>query len=176
MTLEQFWHIIEMTKLIAVKDGFQQKDILIQILCQYPIADILDFDYLHETAIRRANTSHLWAVSCVVHDGCSDDCFDHFRSWLIAQGQKTFELALEFPDSLVETIKLYIAGGEPASQGIWGVCEMAYKRQTGRDDYWDLYRQKWANSTPEVEVVFDWDDTEESLRSIIPNVFAEFGM
>ncbi|WFE14091.1 DUF4240 domain-containing protein [Bacillus atrophaeus] len=28
-------------------------------------------------------------------DGCSDDTFDYFRGWLIAQGKETFEEVLD---------------------------------------------------------------------------------
>ena len=28
-------------------------------------------------------------------DGCSDDTFDYFRGWLIAQGKETFEKVLD---------------------------------------------------------------------------------
>jgi hypothetical protein len=35
-----------------------------------------------------------------MNGGCSDDGFEYFRAWLLAQGRDTFEKALEDPDTL----------------------------------------------------------------------------
>jgi hypothetical protein len=32
-------------------------------------------------------TWHLWNVAYIMRGGCSDDAFEHFRSWIIAQGE-----------------------------------------------------------------------------------------
>jgi hypothetical protein len=35
-------------------------------------------------------TNPLWAAAYVINGGCSDDGFDYFRGWLIAQGREVF--------------------------------------------------------------------------------------
>jgi Protein of unknown function (DUF4240) len=39
-----------------------------------------------------------------MNGSASDDGFDYFRGWLISQGRKIFEAALENPDSLADVI------------------------------------------------------------------------
>jgi hypothetical protein len=36
----------------------------------------------------------------VINGGCSDDCFDYFRAYLISHGREVFEAAIADPDSL----------------------------------------------------------------------------
>jgi hypothetical protein len=45
----------------------------------------------------------LWGAAHVIRlGGCSDDGFDFFRGWLIAQGRTVFERAVVDPDTLAE--------------------------------------------------------------------------
>ncbi|GAA2365053.1 DUF4240 domain-containing protein [Dactylosporangium salmoneum] len=45
---------------------------------------------------------NLWGAAYLVKGGCSDDAFDYFRGWLVAQGRSTWERALRDPDTLAE--------------------------------------------------------------------------
>ncbi len=82
------------------------------------------------------------AVTTIMMNGCSDDSFDYFRGWLIAQGKDVYHAALRDPDSLVdvEAVKLFAqevkeSGGmtplkgyyeEPRFEGILAVADYAY--------------------------------------------------
>ena len=43
-------------------------------------------------------------LAFIVNGGASDDGFDYFRGWLIAQGREVFEGTLAKPDSLADVI------------------------------------------------------------------------
>jgi hypothetical protein len=45
---------------------------------------------------------NLWGAAYLMKGGCSDDAFDYFRAWLVAQGRGTWERALRDPDTLAE--------------------------------------------------------------------------
>ncbi len=45
---------------------------------------------------------NLWGAAYLMKGGCSDDAFDYFRGWLLAQGRSTWERALRDPDTLAE--------------------------------------------------------------------------
>ena len=64
-----------------------------------PLWDLLSVSY----------RNNLWAAAYVMNGGASDDGFDYFRGWLIAQGRETFERALTDPDSLA-TLSVVIDG------------------------------------------------------------------
>ena len=58
--------------------------------------------------------------------GCSDDGFEYFRCWLIAQGERVFNAALANPETLVNR-------AEPESEGegmLYAAAE-AYESRTG---------------------------------------------
>src|SRR3712207_513805 len=44
----------------------------------------------------------LWAAAYLINGGCSDEGFDHFRGWLIANGRETLARAVRDPDSLAD--------------------------------------------------------------------------
>ncbi|WP_432989074.1 DUF4240 domain-containing protein [Dactylosporangium sp. CA-233914] len=46
--------------------------------------------------------STLWGAAYLMRGGCSDDAFDYFRGWLVAQGRSTWERAVRDPDTLAE--------------------------------------------------------------------------
>lgn len=47
-------------------------------------------------------TNPLWVAAYIANGGCSDDGFDYFRGWLIAQGREAFERVVADPDALAE--------------------------------------------------------------------------
>ena len=49
-----------------------------------------------------AHDWNLWGAAYLMKGGCSDDAFDYFRGWLVAQGRRTWERALRDPDTLAE--------------------------------------------------------------------------
>src|ERR1700730_10519523 len=59
---------------------------------EQPLWDMMDVSYLDK----------LRGAAYLVHGGASDDAFDYFRGWLIAQGRAVFERALADPDSLAD--------------------------------------------------------------------------
>jgi len=94
-------------------------------------------------------------------NGCSDDSFDYFRGWLIAQGKDVYLAALHDPDSLadVETVKRFAqevkeSGGmmplkgyyeEPCFEEILAVANYAYQRKTGNVGF---YRYAFNSTLP----------------------------
>ena len=70
----------------------------------------------------------LWdAAKIFREDGCSDDSFSYFRSWLIVQGKDVYMAALADPDSLADVEPYADCFFETAGY----VGAYAYKRLTG---------------------------------------------
>ena len=81
-----------------------------------------------------ANKYGLWSVAALIKEnGCSDDRFIDFRSWLVAQGKTVYMAALENPDSLAE-VEQY---GDCEFEMLSYVGNDAYVELTGRDVYED---------------------------------------
>jgi len=99
MTRADFWKLVE-TSRRGAEDVDDQMGKLHHLLVQLPTEDILGFDTCFQECIRDAYTQELWAAAYIVNGGCSDDGFDYFMGWLIAQGRKSFEDVLADPEKL----------------------------------------------------------------------------
>lgn len=101
MTKKQFWEHIEKSRR---RDADAHAERLVKRLANLPVKEILDFDCLWEAADSAAYTWNMWGAAYIINGGCSDDCFDYFRGWLILRGRKAFEAALKDPDSLADVV------------------------------------------------------------------------
>ena len=93
----------------------------------------------------------------------SDDSFLYFRSWLVAQGQRVFEAALEDPDSLASTPEV-----EPLAawdESVRFAASKAFEQLTGQSIY-DYVREFDGDAEAEY---FDWQQyTPEVLAQRFP--------
>jgi hypothetical protein len=62
------------------------------------VAFMLRYDVLGA----RSYDWNLWGAAYLMKGGCSDDAFDYFRGWLVAQGRHVWERAVQDPDTLAE--------------------------------------------------------------------------
>jgi hypothetical protein len=115
------------------------------------------YSYLEQQAalMQQSYTWDLWGAAYVANGGCSDDGFDYFRGWLIAQGQAAFERALRDPDSLADLI------AEPDTsdcEDMIGAPVLAYKDVTG------AYPDGPRTELPALGPGWDFDDEAEMSR------------
>src|SRR5438105_2559389 len=101
----QFWQLVDAARATGGSDADGVAAALTLALRQLPPEEIVAFDDLLWEQLARSYHWDLWAGAYVLNGGCSDDCFDYFRGWLIAQGQAVFEAALRDPDSLVDIVE-----------------------------------------------------------------------
>jgi hypothetical protein len=135
------------------------------LLVQLPVEDILEFDTCFQECIRDAYTWELWAAAYLVNGGCSDDGFDYFMGWLVAQGRKAYEAVLSGPETLCELV-------EPDDivecERMWSAAAVAYEAKTVKDDFYKIAkgvtRQLRGKS---------WD--EETVGQLYPKLARKFG-
>ena len=101
MTEDDFWNIIELTRSESQSDQVAK---LTSQLQQQEAEQILAFHIIYDIVHGKANRTNLAAAANLINDGISDDGFDYFRDWLIAQGRTIFQAALADPDSLADVI------------------------------------------------------------------------
>src|SRR6266702_1273798 len=100
MDRDEFWTLIEAARAAGGDDCRQQTAHLVAALQQRSVDDILAFDRILYELMAESYRWDLWGAAYVINGGCSDDGFDYFRGWLIAQGEQVFAAALQDPDSL----------------------------------------------------------------------------
>ncbi len=118
MNKEQFWEIIDAAREKA-GDWKQMYEPLREALSNLEASDIVHWRQILYEYQGLSDRDELRAAIAVMQGGCSDDGFEYFRGWLVAQGKDVFMNALENPDSL--------AGAEAAQ---------AYGREQFEAEYW----------------------------------------
>jgi len=123
----QFWALIKDANQASRGDVEAEVDLLLPKLASLPPGDILDFQRLLDEQMAESYTWDLWAAAYIINGGCSDDCFEYFRGWLIAQGELVFQAALRDPESLAD-----VADPEVECERMLYVAQGAFERATGR--------------------------------------------
>jgi Protein of unknown function (DUF4240) len=112
----------------------------------------------------------LWAAAYLINGGCSDDGFEYFRCWLIAQGRHVFERSLADPDALADAEAIRAA--PPGSARLDGesmlyIAMRAYRAVTGEE----IPREAFTAYRRELENDWDFDDWAE-MNQRLPRLTA----
>jgi hypothetical protein len=163
MDKSQFWQLIEKSK-NKRGDCEAQTAKLEQLLGKLGADDIISFDQIFAELRIESYRHDLWAVAYIVNGGCSDDGFEYFRCWLIAQGQEYFEAALGSPERAADAIT---PGDEAECEDIAYASRTAYEQKTGQ-----------SIPTPNLDYPAEplgqpW--SEEELETLFPTLSEKFG-
>ena len=131
MDLEQFWALIAQSRQNMAGNIVAQEKALAVVLAELEPDDLVAFDSLYHDMLDIAYRWDLWAAAYILNGGCSDDGFDYFRDWLIAQGEAVFVAALQNPESLCAVAVPY-------------ACEA----ETFRYIVGEVYEEKFAAALP----------------------------
>ena len=129
MDIERFWNLIEVSKL-GTEDCEEQIENLSELLTKIEPAEIIDFDRQLRERLVEAYRWDLWAVAYIINGGCSDDGFEYFRGWLIAQGKDYFEAALRDPQNAAQRASV---DEEAECESIFYAASQAYEEKTGEE-------------------------------------------
>lgn len=101
MDADGFWTLIEQCR--DKSEACEELAIeVVEQLSSLPAVEIATFVREFDAALDRAYRWELWGAAYIINGGCSDDGFEYFRCWLIAQGRHAFERALADPESLAD--------------------------------------------------------------------------
>jgi hypothetical protein len=169
MNKKQFWQLIEAARNQASNpaDGEDVARRAALQLATHPVEEITAAQQVLWNLMADSYTNPLWAAAYVINGGCSDDGFDYFRGWLIAQGRKAFERVVADPDALADLpiVRASAADGldlecEEALSIVWDAHILATGEQLPDD--------AWAIRYPELDPTwnFDFDDHDEMTRRL----------
>lgn len=105
MTEDDFWKLIEKARTVANNHYQTQITSLKTILLTLEANEIEKFDNTFTAFLAASYDWKLWGASYVINGGCSDDCFDYFRQYLIGHGKDKFYQTLKEPESCAGWIK-----------------------------------------------------------------------
>lgn len=178
MDASAFWNLIATTKTASEGDCERQAQLVEQRLIQLPLEEIQSFHRLLYRFLQESYEDRLWAAAYLINGGCSDDGFDYFRGWLIAQGEAVFHAALRDPDTLADVI----ATQKPPLDDVYECEDLLYAG-------WHAYEAKTGQEIPTEETpLLDltgkqqaedaWEDgglKEAYAQQHLPKLWATFG-
>ena len=160
---KRFWDLIDSSRTEAEGDPDAQADTLKRRLLELNPESIVVFDRIFAERLNESYRWDLWAAAYIVNGGCSDDCFDYFRMWLIAQGKAAYERVLTDPERVGELL----SPGDDADGELLGYAAAdAYEELTGKPLPASQIERKTEPSGTE------WD--EESVEKVYPRLAERF--
>lgn len=175
MAEDRFWATIEDARRSVDGDVEQLHDALVDRLAALTDEEILDFHLHVLTAVKRLSVSRLWAAAYLIMGGCSDDGFDSFLGWLVAQGPTVSDAALRDPQALLGPASAEAErGGYTAFEEMWSVAPAAHERRHPDSDTFDEeFDRRNAAFEPRGPVVLDWTE-DDDLAAMFPALHARF--
>ena len=99
-----------------------------------------------------------------MNGGCSDDGFEYFRGWLVAQGREYFERALGEPERAADAAR----AEEAECEDLLYAANHAYENQVGRA----IPQESRTFNYPDEPVGQAWK--EEELEALFPRLWKKF--
>jgi len=127
---DEFWKLIDKSRAAASNNYQIQITFLKSILLTLEPIDIEKFDNTFTALLAASYDYKLWGASYVINGGCSDDCFDYFRQYLIGHGKEKFYETIKDPETCVSWIK---SEEEDNWEGLQYSAMEAYKQKTGKE-------------------------------------------
>ena len=128
MDENEFWKIIDQSR--KGNDYDAQIRLLKVLLTALNTEGIVRFDNTFHSLLAATYNYKLWGASYVINGGCSDDCFEYFREYLIANGKERFYATVNDPESCVTWIK---SEDEENWEGLRYAAPEVYKAKTGKE-------------------------------------------
>ena len=150
-----FWRLISEAKKIA-NNQYERPKALYSLLNEYEPKYLEKFSEIYREKLNEAYSWPLWGAAYIINGGCSDDCFDYFRDWLISEGQDIYEKALENPESLADLPAIE----EAELEDFRYVVDEVYENKMGQSMALRVISQPTEPSGDE------WD--EDSVYSLYP--------
>lgn len=171
MDSTEIWDLIETARDEADDPGDADSvaETLVRLLVDRDPEVIEEFDVALAGLVAESYTTELWAAAYLINGGASDDGFDYFRGWLVAQGRDVFEAAVADPDTLADVPAVRTAlddGDELECEAMLGVAWDAYSAAT-EDDLPDAGKRP----LPELAPMWDFDD-DDAMREHLPRLAA----
>jgi len=130
MPEDHFWKIMEAARHLSGGHYRSQATALQQVLAPMDAGDIVRFDNTFTALMAASYDWRLWGAAYVISGHCSDECFEHFREYLIAQGRDRFYSTLRTPDSCAGWVH---SEQEEGWEGIRYAAAEAYRQKRGKE-------------------------------------------
>jgi hypothetical protein len=139
MTVDRFWELVEQGRALS-RDPADAEEVAEQtrrVLTTLTAAEVAALNQPLHDLMAVSYRVDLWGAAYQINGGCSDDGFEYFRGWLLAQGREVFERVVADPDTLAElpAVRAVVAEATDLEcEDMSGVVADAYEALTGTYD------------------------------------------
>ncbi len=130
MNIDEFWQLIDKTRIESGDNPTQQARLLEDALAKMPVEEIIEFQNIRNLLQNQAFQKSLQNAAHIIGEGCGEDGFMDFRTWLIGQGRELFEKAIQNPETLADAVSLDERHDTQAEDLLY-VANVAHQRKTG---------------------------------------------
>ncbi|MFF4661326.1 DUF4240 domain-containing protein [Streptomyces sp. NPDC001381] len=168
MNKQQFWQLIAAARDQAL-DPDESEAVAREatsLLASRPAEEIVAAQQVLWDLMAESYTNPLWAAAYVINGGCSDDGFDYFRSWLIAQGREVFEGIVADPDALagLPIVQASAAHGlDLDGEDVLSIAWNAHITATGEQLPADAFTIRY----PQLDPAWDFDFDDRGPRDLL---------
>ncbi|MDS4031090.1 MAG: DUF4240 domain-containing protein [Candidatus Contendobacter sp.] len=135
MDPEKFWQLIDASR---QSDLVPQSEQLAVALKTLTLPEIIGFDQRYHCLVMAVTTGDLYGAGSLINGrSLSDDSFEYFGNWLVAQGRTVYEDALIEADTLAALPE--VDELEAWDEDVAGTAYDVYKAKTGDN----IYEQQW---------------------------------
>ncbi|RIV35635.1 DUF4240 domain-containing protein [Micromonospora radicis] len=171
MRTDDFWQLID-----RARAGGGEPDAIaaraVTLLAAHDPEEIVGYARHQQRVLAASYRVDLWGAAYLINGGASDDGFEYFRGWLMAQGREVFARAVADPDALADLPRVRsasLSGEEFECGDMLAVPWDAYRGATASD----LPVDRVAARTPDLNDFWDFDDPDEARRRL-PRLAALF--
>ena len=169
MDTDQFWTLVESAR-AQVDDPADPYAVAAQAadaLAAYPRAEIVATQQTLWDLLAGSYRAPLWAAAHLINGGCSDDGFDYFRGWLLAQGREVFTQVVADPQALADlpAVRTALADGDELEcEEVLGIVWNAHLAATGEQLPSGTFTIRYPALDPDWD--FDFEDQTEIARRL----------
>lgn len=162
-----FWDIIDRS--LKASDGSieRQATELEDILAALPPEQVASFQNAFVAKNLKLHTWELWGAAYVLNGGCSDDCFEYFRNWVVGQGSDYYNAVRSNPQALGDGRLSYAFESDDAELLAYA-GEDAYRRASGGRDLYQDYPQTPSTIAGGEPAGTAWD--EDEVETLYPGL------
>jgi hypothetical protein len=172
MRTDEFWAVIERATADRPGTPAEVAKLAVADLATRAPEEILAWDRHLDKVLAASCKEDLWAAAYLINGGCSDDGFDAFRGWLIANGRDVVAGAVHDPDSLADLPAVQAAAATGAvfeAEEVLAVAGEAHEQATGSP----LPPTADPIARPSSDTFWDFDNEQEMHRRL-PRLAAMF--
>ncbi|MFB9235904.1 DUF4240 domain-containing protein [Plantactinospora siamensis] len=173
MKTDDFWAVIDQARAGGPADASAIAARVTAELAEREAPEIAAWARHLDRVLAASQKADLWGAAYLINGGCSDEGFDAFRGWLLAQGRPVFAAAVADPDSLADlpaVRQAAVTGLEFESTEMLEAAAQAHRRSTATE----LPPPEQPVVRPDVADFWDFDDPDQ-VRAQLPRLAELFG-